>query len=61
MNRLTFVNSKTLGKFLIRYKLTSSGKHQIIKEAKKKSLTWSGLNRLARKIQFKESKIKEQL
>ena len=61
MNQLTLVNSTTLGKFLIRYKLTSSGKHEIIKKAKKKSLTWSGLNKLARKIQFKESKIKEQL
>ena len=61
MNNLTSANSTTLGKLLIRYQLTSRAKPEIIKEAKKKSSTWYELNRFVRKIQFKESKIKEQL
>ena len=61
MNNLTSANSTNLGKLLIRYQLISRAKLEIIKEAKKKSSTWSELNRFVRKIQFKESKIKEQL
>ncbi len=51
------LNSIALGKLLKRYKLTSKGKQGIIKAAQEKSLTWSSLNRLARKIVFKESNI----
>ncbi len=57
MNTCISINSIALGKLLIRYKLTSKGKQEIIKAAQKKYSTWSGLNRLARKIMFKESKI----
>ena len=51
------INSIALGILLKRYKLTSKGKQEIIKVAQEKYSTWSGLNRLARKIMFKESKI----
>ena len=57
MNTCISINSIVLRKLLKRYKLTSKGKQEIIKAAQKKYSTWSGLNRLARKIMFKESKI----
>ena len=57
MNTCISINSIALGKLLKRYKLTSKGKQEIIKAVQKKYSTWSGLNRLARKIMFKESKI----
>ena len=57
MNTCISINSIALGKLLKRYKLISKGKQEIIKAAQKKYSTWSGLNRLARKIMFKESKI----
>ena len=53
MNTCISINSIALGKLLKRYKLTSKGKQEIIKVAQKKYSTWSGLNRLARKIVFK--------
>ena len=49
------INLKILGKLLKRYKLTTRGKEEILKVSKIRSTTWSGLNRLARKIVFKES------
>ena len=55
MNTCISINSIALGKLLNRYKLTSKGKQEIIKAAQKKYSTWSGLNRLARKVEFKES------
>ena len=57
MNTCIFINSIALGKLLKRYKFPSKGKQEIIKAAQKKYSTWSGLNRLARKIVFKESTI----
>ena len=51
----SFLNSKNLGKLLKRYKLTTRGKEEILKVVKIRSTTWSSLNRLARKIEFKES------
>ena len=57
MNTCISINSIALGKLLKRYKLTSKGKQEIIKAAQKKYSTCYGLNRLARKIMFKESKI----
>ena len=56
MNTCISINSISLGKLLKRYKLTLKGKQEIIKAAQKRYLTWSGLNRLARKNEFKESK-----
>ena len=57
MNTCISINSIALGKLLKRYKLTLKGKQEIIKAAQKKYSTWSSLNRLARKILFKESSI----
>ena len=55
MNTFISINSIALRKLLKRYKLTSKGRQEIIKAAQKKYSTWSSLNRLARKIEFKES------
>ena len=49
------IKSKILGKLFKRYKLTTRGKQEILKTAKIRFITWSDLNRLARKIKFKES------
>ncbi len=57
MNTCISINSIALKKLLKRYKFPSKEKQEIIKTAQKKYSTWSGLNRLARKIMFKESKI----
>ena len=55
MNNSISIKSKILGKLFKRYKLTTRGKQEIIKTAKIRSTTWSGFNRLARKIEFNES------
>ena len=55
MNCCFSINSITLEKFLKRYKLTSRGKQQIIKAALKRASTRSGLNRIDRKFESKES------
>ena len=55
LNSCISIKSKILGKLFKRYKLTKRGKQEIIKITKIRSTTWSGLNRLARKIEFKES------
>ena len=55
MNNFISINSKILRKLLRRYKLTARGKQEIIKVAQKRFKNCSGLNRLARKIEFKES------
>ena len=55
MNTFISINSIALGKLFKKYKLTSKGKQEIIKAAQKRYSTLSGLNRLARKIVFKES------
>ena len=55
MNNCISINSEILGKLFKRYKLTTRGKQEIVKTAKIRSTIWSGLNRLARKIEFKES------
>ena len=57
MNTCISINSIALWKLLKRYKLTSKGEQEIIKAAQEKYSTWSGLNRLARKIVFMESNI----
>ena len=55
MKNYSSINSKTLGKLLNRYKLTTIGKQQILKVAQKISTNRTILSRLARKIEFKES------
>ena len=57
MNTCISINSIALGKLLKRYKFPLKGKQEIIKAAQKKYSTWSGLNRLAREIVFKQSNI----
>jgi len=57
VNTCISINPITFNKLLKRYKLTSKGKQEIIKATQKKYSTWPGLNRLARKIVFKESNI----
>ncbi len=57
MNTCISLNSIALGKLLKKYKLKSKGKQEIIKAAQKRYSTWSSLNRLARKIMFKQSNI----
>ena len=57
MNTCISINSIALGKSLKRYEFTSKGKERIIKVANNRYLTWSELYRLARKIEFKDSKI----
>ena len=54
MKSYSSINSKTLGKLLKRYKLTTRGKEEILKAAKIRSTTWPSLNRLARKFDFEE-------
>ena len=49
------INSKTMGKLLKRYKLTTRAKEEILKAAQKRSTHHSILRRLATKIEFKES------
>ena len=59
MNTCIATNSIALGKLLKRYelKLKLKRKQEIIKAAQKRYSTWSGLNRLSRKIVFRESNI----
>ena len=57
MNTCISINSISLGKLLKRYKLTLKGNQAIIKAVQKRYSTWPSLNRLARKIMFKEFKI----
>ncbi len=55
MNSCISINSRILGKLFKRYKLTTRGKQEIAKTAQIRSTTWTGLSRIARKIEFKES------
>jgi len=55
MNTCNSANSVKLGKLLKRFKLTFKNKQKIIQEAQKNYSTWSGLERLARNLEFKSS------
>ena len=55
MNICNSANSKLLGKLLKTYDLTPKNKQKIIISAQKKTATWSGLHRLARKLEFIQS------
>ena len=61
MNTCISLNSIALAKLLKRYKLISKVRQEIIKAAQKRYSTWSGLNRLARKIEFKDSNINKNM
>ena len=53
MNTCNSGNSIKLGKLLKRFNLTPKNKQKIIQEAQKDYSTWSSLERLARKLEFK--------
>ena len=55
MNTCNSINSIALGKLLKKYNLTPKNKQQLILLTQRKPLTWSGLYRLARKLEFNQS------
>ena len=60
MNTCSSINSIALGKLLKKYNLTPKNKQKVILLAQRKTATWSGLNRLARKLEFKQSVANQQ-
>ena len=60
MNTCNSINSVALGKLLKKYNLTPKNKQKVILLAQRKTATWSGLNRLARKLEFKQSVANQQ-
>ena len=55
MNTCNSINSLALGRLLKKYCLKPKDKQQIILFAQRKTATWSGLHRLARRLEFKQS------
>ena len=56
MNTCNSANSKSLGKLLKKiYDLTQKNKQKVIISAQRKTATWAGLHRLARKLEFLQS------
>ena len=60
MNTCNSINSLALGKLLKKYNLTPKNKQQVILLAQRKTATWSGLHRLARKLEFKHTVANQQ-
>ena len=60
MNTCNSDNSIRLGRLLKRFKLTPKNKQKIIKEAQKNYSTWSSIEKLARKLEFKNSMVDKQ-
>mgnify|MGYP005620347047 CR=1 FL=1 len=60
MNTCNSINSIALGKLLKKYNLTPKNKQKVILLAQRKTATWSGLNRLARKLEFIQSVANQQ-
>ena len=60
MNTCNSINSIALGKLLKKYNLTPKNKQQVILLAQRKTATWSGLHRLARKLEYKQSVANQQ-
>ena len=60
MNTCNSMNFIALGKLLKKYNLTPKNKQKVILLAQRKTATWSGLNRLARKLEFKQSVANQQ-
>ena len=58
MNNL--INPLALGKVLKKYNLTPQNKQQVVLLSKQKTATWSAINRLARKLEFKQSLVNQQ-
>ena len=55
MSNYNYDSSVKLGKLLKRFKLTTKNKQRIIQETQKDNSTWSSLERLVRKLEFKKS------
>ena len=60
MNTCNSINFIAIGKLLKKYNLTPKNKQKVILLAQRKTATWSGLNRLARKLEFKQSVANQQ-
>ena len=60
MNTSNSINSIALGKLLKKYNLTPKNKQKVVLLAQRKTATWSGLNRLARKLESKQSVANQQ-
>ena len=60
MNTCNSINSIALGKLLKKYNLTPKNKQKVILLAQRKTATWSGLHRYARKLEFKQSVANQQ-
>ena len=60
MNTYNSINTIALGKLLKKYNLTPKNKQKVILLVQRKTATWSGLNRLARKLEFKQSVANQQ-
>ena len=60
MNTCSSINSLALGKLLKKYNLTPKNKQKVILLAQRKTATWSGLNSLARKLEFEQSVANQQ-
>ena len=58
MNNL--ISSLALGKVLKNYNLTPQNKQQIVLLSKRKTATWTPINRLARNLEFKQSVANQQ-
>ena len=59
MNTCNSANSIKLGKLLKKFKLTPMNKQRIIQEAQKDYSTWSILEKLARKLEYKNSVVQK--
>ena len=47
-------------KFLKKYNLTPQNKQQVVLLSKRKTLSWSAIHTIARKIEFKQSLVDQQ-
>ena len=56
-----FINPLALGKVLKNYNLTPKNKQQVILLSKRKTSTWSAILKLARKLEFKQSVLDQNL
>ena len=52
MNTCNSANSISLAKILKKYNLNPKNKRKLIISAQRKTATWSGLHRLAKKLEF---------
>ena len=60
MNTCNSIHSLALGKLFKKYILTPKNKQQVVLLAQLKTATLSGLHRLARRLEFKQSVLDQQ-